>query len=351
MNRFLSDEHLKAMAELEQAGLRPNSVRARESDLRYFWAYAQVAHGVAEHYPTDADLIEAFVIAHLKNVMPDSVREQLVALGYLQSGTSIGGKHGHKLSTLQRRLTSLRKANALKGIPAAENPVLAVRAKLAVHFRGAGISGEHSTKRKQPLTAKLLKRLYDACETSALVGIRDRAMIALAYATGGRRREEVTSILRENVLLDASSAPGKPRYLITLSRTKTSRQTEKVLAGDAAIFLQDWLEKSVISSGPLFPGIRNNGKFVLDQNGNVKAMTGTAFWKRVKHYALRAGLDPDHFSPHSIRAGFVTDGLNKGKAPAVLKKQTGHRSDSAFSIYYRNQEVDTTGAELMDEEI
>ena len=50
-------------------------------------------------------------------------------------------------------------------------------------------------------------------------------------------------------------------------------------------------------------------------------------------------MDPEQFSGHSLRAGFVTDCIKSGVQSQVIRRVTGHRSESTLSEYFR--EADT----------
>ena len=51
------------------------------------------------------------------------------------------------------------------------------------------------------------------------------------------------------------------------------------------------------------------------------------------------GLEASDFSGHSLRAGFVTDSITNGIQSIVIRKVTGHTSDSMLSEYYRDNDV------------
>ncbi len=92
--------------------------------------------------------------------------------------------------------------------------------------------------------------------------------------------------------------------------------------------LRAWLEAR-ITSGPLFRSV--------DRHGNVSAerTDGLTVARVVKRAALAAGLDPERFSGHSLRLGFVTTAARRGCSERAIANQTGHRSMLVLRRYIR----------------
>jgi hypothetical protein len=134
--------------------------------------------------------------------------------------------------------------------------------------------------------------------TDGLIGVRDRTLLLFAWASGGRRRSEVTGAVMEQLIaIDANT------YLYRLIHSKTDRagaanQIENPLVGVAATALTEWLQASKITSGPIFRRIR--GSVV------VEALEPQAVRDIVKRRAALAGLNGD-FSALSLRSGFMTE--------------------------------------------
>jgi site-specific recombinase XerD len=53
----------------------------------------------------------------------------------------------------------------------------------------------------------------------------------------------------------------------------------------------------------------------------------------LKRHAETAGLDPDEYSAHSLRAGFITQAIRAGKAERRVKEHSGHSSWETFNRY------------------
>jgi integrase len=78
-----------------------------------------------------------------------------------------------------------------------------------------------------------------------------------------------------------------------------------------------------ITQGPLFRGI--------DRHGHLQAerLHPCSVARIVKRCAERAGLDPEKFAGHSLRAGFATTAAKRGKSLDAIMRQTLHRSERA----------------------
>lgn len=59
----------------------------------------------------------------------------------------------------------------------------------------------------------------------------------------------------------------------------------------------------------------------------------------VKRAARAAGLDPNRFSGHSLRAGLATSAAKAGKSERAIMKQTGHRSAETVRRYIRDSDL------------
>ena len=149
------------------------------------------------------------------------------------------------------------------------------------------------------------------------LGLRDRAMLELMYATGLRVSELVGLVaaqvnLRQGVLRVLGKG-GKERL---------------VPLGDEAAH---WLTRYVGEARPvLLKGGRSEALFVSSRRA---AMTRQMFWTVVKKHALAAGVSPQRISPHVLRHSFATHLLNHGADLRALQLMLGHSSLSTTQIY------------------
>ena len=149
------------------------------------------------------------------------------------------------------------------------------------------------------------------------LGLRDRAMLELMYATGLRVSELVgiTAVqvnLRQGVL--RVTGKGDKERLVPL--------------GDEAAH---WLTRYVGEARPLIlKGARADALFVSNRHA---AMSRQMFWKLVRKYALAAGIPAKRISPHVLRHSFATHLLNHGADLRALQMMLGHSSLSTTQIY------------------
>ena len=193
------------------------------------------------------------------------------------------------------------------------------------------------------MTADVLAVLLKACGGDRLVDVRDRALLLMAFASGGRRRSEV-SALRVEQLVEQDPVPADPKnpdspllpcLRINLSRTKTTEADDDasvLLVGRPVTALQEWLERAMIVDGAVFRGI--------DRWGHLerKALTPQAVNLILKRRIGQAGLDPVLFSAHGLRSGYLTETARRGIPLPEAMQQSQHRSVQQASRYYNDAE-------------
>jgi integrase/recombinase XerD len=159
--------------------------------------------------------------------------------------------------------------------------------------------------------------LIAAPDVATSLGLRDRAMFELIYATGlrvseliGIRTEQLN--LRQGIVR-VTGKGGKERL---------------VPLGEQA---QDWIERYYADSRPaLLRGAVVDEVFVSNRRSG---MTRQMFWVTVKRYAQVAGIDTKRISPHVLRHCFATHLLNHGADLRALQMLLGHSSLSTTQIY------------------
>ena len=158
--------------------------------------------------------------------------------------------------------------------------------------------------------------LLAAPDVDAPLGLRDRAMLELMYATGLRVTELVTlSTEQVNLRQGALRVRGK------------GGKERLVPIGEVAI---DWLLRYVERSRPLLlKGRASKLLFVTTRGGGLSRQT---FWVVVKKLAARAGIRAP-ISPHGLRHAFATHLLNRGADLRALQMLLGHSSLSTTQIY------------------
>jgi site-specific recombinase XerD len=227
-------------------------------------------------------------------------------------------------STIGRRLAAIRHAHKLSGH---ESPTTA-QAVQSVH---QGIRRRHGTRPKQkaPATAKTVASMIRKTPADTLAGKRDRALLLLGFS-GALRRSELVALDVEHI---EAAADG---IILTIVRSKTDQdgrgQTVAIPNGKRlkpAAALQEWLSAASLTSGPIFRQIGKGGCLVGGR------LSGQAVAVIVKKYALAAGLNPDLFSGHSLRAGLVTEALAQGADVLAVADQGRWRKLETVREYDR----------------
>lgn len=161
-----------------------------------------------------------------------------------------------------------------------------------------------------------VEALLAAPDPETALGLRDRAMLELLYATGLRVSELVG--LR---LAQASLSEGLVRVIGKGSRERV------VPMGEEA---RDWLDRYLQQArAALLAGRAADAVFVTRQG---TAMSRQMFWKLIKRYATVAGITAP-LSPHGLRHAFATHLLNHGADLRVVQMLLGHADISTTQIY------------------
>lgn len=159
-------------------------------------------------------------------------------------------------------------------------------------------------------------RLIDQPDVSTPLGLRDRALIELLYATG-MRVSELLSVRPGDMNLPAG-------YLICHGKGSKQRLAP---VGAAAV---TWIERYVAHGRPqLLKGRACAWLFVNTRGGRLGRV---GFWKILKKYGREAGL-PGDLSPHVIRHSFATHLLERGADLRSIQSLLGHADLSTTQIY------------------
>ena len=166
------------------------------------------------------------------------------------------------------------------------------------------------------LNEQEVEDLLNAPDINQPIGLRDRAMLELLYASGLRVSELVTVKVNE-----VSTQDGVVRV------TGKGSKTRLVPMGQEAA---DWIDQYLKTArSKILDGQMTNAMFVTSRGG---AMTRQAFWYLIKRYALVAGITK-HMSPHVLRHAFATHLLNHGADLRVVQMLLGHADISTTQIY------------------
>lgn len=348
---LLTDQDVETLRHLVNEGMGANTLRALASDLAYLQAWSLAATGRSLPWPAPEALLLKFVAHHLwdaekrlmdpQHGMPADVEDKLRLQGLLRAFGP------HAPDTVRRRLatwSTLTKWRGLDGSFASPSLRSAIRLSVRATLR------PRTRKSAKAVTGDVLSKLIGTCRTESLRDIRDKAILMVAFASGGRRRSEIAGLRKEQLKpeepIQIDGEPPLPSLSIHLGRTKTSgAENDEIvyLTGRPVDALNAWLEAGKIEKGSVFRAI--------DRWGNVsrRPLDPKAINDILKHRVKLAGLDPAEFSAHGLRSGYLTEAANRGIPLPEAMEQSRHRSVQQASQYYNNaQRRSGRAARLID---
>jgi integrase/recombinase XerD len=166
------------------------------------------------------------------------------------------------------------------------------------------------------LTEAQVEALLAAPDVSTPLGLRDKAMIELMYASGLRVSELVDVLAVEVSMVDG-----------VVRVTGKGSKERLVPFGDEA---GEWLQRYISEARAEI--LKGQGSDALFVTGRGEAMTRQMFWKIVKKYSVVAGIT-QHLSPHTLRHAFATHLLNHGADLRVVQMLLGHADISTTQVY------------------
>lgn len=176
----------------------------------------------------------------------------------------------------------------------------------------------------QPKSGQSLPKTLSEAEVEALLaapdiedpmGLRDKAMLELLYATG-LRVTELVGLRMEQINL---------RQAVVFVKGKGNKERLVPLGEEAMYWLEQFLK---VGRSQM---IKHATDFVFPSKRGI-GMTRQTFWHRIKHYAILASVESP-LSPHTLRHAFATHLLNHGADLRVVQMMLGHSDLSTTQIY------------------
>ena len=264
-----------------------------EKKIKLFLEFLQkdkkLSNNTLQSYKRDITQYESYIneenLQYLK-VTKDDIKK------YLENLKNIG----KKTSTISRNLASIRSFYQYL-----------VRTKKIKEDPTEGIQSPKVEKRvPSVLSSKEVELLLEQPKAVDLKGIRDKAMLEFAYATGMR----VTEIINLN-LEDVNLKEGY------VSCTNANKQRNIPLGAISINALKEYIKKA----RPYL--IKSEDEKSLFVNINGKRLTRQGFWKIVKFYKEQAHIDKD-ITPHVLRHSFATHLLQNGADLKAIQVMLGH---------------------------
>lgn len=167
------------------------------------------------------------------------------------------------------------------------------------------------------LSEAAVDALLDAPDTDTALGMRDRTMLELLYATG-LRVSELTGLSTFQVSLN----DGALRVM-----GKGAKERLVPIGAQAC----DWVDRYTrFARQDILAGRSSDALFVTRRGS---AMSRQMFWRLIKTYGVQAGIAPTQLSPHTLRHAFATHLLNHGADLRVVQLLLGHADISTTQIY------------------
>ena len=325
----LSDVDEAALTDLYRRGTPANTLRAWERDLAYIAAWKMAAFGKPLAWPEDDKVALRFILDHAQDLThkpgpAQDVAMELIAIGLRRELACPAP------ATLDRRIASWQGFHRMRNLPSPFSAPLVQQARQKARRANAKPRAPKSPK---PVTRDILEALLASCDNSHR-GIRDRAMLMLAFASGGRRRSEVTGLNVEDIGRDDFAAKGL--LWVRLLETKTTKKDQAPrlpLKGRAARAVVHWLEVTGITRGPLFRPVSRSDRAL------PRRLAPDALRTILRHRLALAGLPVDFATPHGLRAGFLTQAALDGAPLAAAMKLSLHRSAVQAQKYYADVEI------------
>jgi integrase/recombinase XerD len=262
------------------------------------WLESGLSRNTLSSYRSDLNALAA--VLHASGVELLGAKEPDL-LGYMVQ------RHAStKATTANRRLTVMKRFYrwALRDGLIVEDPTLKL------------LAAKQHMRVPKTLTQGQVEDLLEAPNVSEPLGMRDRAMLELMYASGLRVSELVNLkwfqiSLQEHVL--RVTGKGDKERLVPFGQ----------VAGE-------WLERyGQGARAEILGGQISDDVFVTARGG---AMSRVMFWNLVKKYALQAGIKSP-LSPHTLRHAFATHLLNHGADLRAVQMLLGHADISTTTIY------------------
>ncbi len=192
-------------------------------------------------------------------------------------------------------------------------------------LREGYIVSDPSAQIKSPSVTKILpnalseeevEKLLVAPDCGAVLGLRDRAMLEVVYASGLRVSELINLLMGQiDLRIGVIKVLGK------------GNKERLVPVGEQAI---DYIEQYLASARHSLVSAKQSSHLFLSNRGS--GMSRQAFWQMIKKYTRIAGIQTI-VSPHSLRHAFATHLLNHGADLRTLQMLLGHTDLSTTQIY------------------
>ena len=262
----------------------------------------QLSENTLQSYERDIKQFEAYIQKNQKDYIKINSEDIQEYIEYLK-------EINKKTSTISRNIASIRSFYQYL-----------VRTKIVENDPTDNIQSPKIEKKAPSiLTSEEVELLLEQPDVVELKGIRDKAMLEFAYATGMK----VTEI----VMLDIDDVDLEAGYV----KCRTGKERTIPLGKMSLKALKEYVEKV----RDLL--LRTDNEKALFVNINGKRLTRQGFWKIIKYYKEQAHIEKD-ITPHVLRHSFATHLLQNGADLKSIQTMLGHSDISSTQVYMQFQD-------------
>lgn len=183
-----------------------------------------------------------------------------------------------------------------------------------------------ASKQAEPITSDRLKQMIKAADHS-ISGLRDKALLKVAYDTMCRR-SELVSLMVGDIVLTNHKGTTHASILLRKSKTDSERNGRYLhIQKETWKTLQSWISKAGLQDGYLFRGISKNGDICED----LKVAQINRIYKRLAKVAKVDDMTIQKISGHSLRVGAAQDlALSGLSLPIIMTKGRWSKTDTVM---------------------
>ncbi len=270
-----------------------------EQFIDYVWSELGLADNTIKSYSNDLRHFDTYIKINKKNIQDvnESLIKEYISQCVLNGITA--RTQARKLSTLRKFYAYLMQHNLIEVNPTSQIKLPKIGKSLP-----------------KTLTEDEVIKLLAAPDRKKLIGMRDKAMLELMYATGIRTSELVSLKLNQ------------VNFEQGLIRLMGKGNKERIVPiGEIAL---DVLEDYVLHHRPIL--VKEKLSDYLFPSQKAVRMSRQGFWQLIKRYARQVGITKP-ISPHTVRHAFATHLINHGADLRVVQMLLGHSDVATTQIY------------------
>lgn len=296
----MNEKNIRKVEQEIPSPILRQSLQAIGNFVDALWLEDGLSKNTLEAYRSDLEIYAHWLASHYQKAIDASTTVEITGF--------MAFRKGDKATSSNRRLTVLKRffRHAIREHRIVEDPCLQIRAaKQGLRFPTS-------------LSEKQVEDLLTAPKLEEALGLRDRAMLELMYASG-LRVSEIISLKMLHVHLNEG--------VLHIVGGKGNKERLIPFGAQAAQWLKEYISSARLE---LLQNKQSDYLFIGRYTGD--GLTRQAFWHIIKRYAVTAGIH-GHLSPHTLRHAFATHLLNHGADLRVVQLLLGHADISTTQIY------------------